>query len=156
MAAVTRQDAKELFIKTLEVRGCCTDKELLSLPEFHIGAHTHDLERILDELVDAYEIIAVEFQSETSLDIRTVYFPLGICVYEPGLRVKNKVLPNHVAQGLETLKKEGFVNDDMLEGVPRRKLIEFYDAILKYIVDNKEKKLTAKRAHKILKKVRHD
>jgi len=134
-------------VRTLDTRGCCTDRELASLPEFR----DQDVELLLEELVGNYEIIAVEFQHEANPEVvRTVYFPLGTCVYEPGLRVK-KGLPNTVLEGLHNLKERGIVNDDMLQNVPRHKLVEFHDAVKEHIVGGK--KLTAGEAARILKKV---
>lgn len=153
--AITMKDAKELVIKTLDTRGCCTDTELKSLPEFPCsggGDGIIDTELMFDELVSYYDIVAVDFCKEDEPnDIRTVYFPLGTVVYEPGLRVRGRVLPGLVMKGLKTLKERGIVNDDMLEDVPRQKLVEFYDAIHEQVVKNKS--LNAETAHQILKKV---
>jgi hypothetical protein len=154
MRAVTRQDAKELIIKTLDVRGCATDQELLLMPELCIGIGLScSIHTLLDELVDAYEIISVEFaKDDDPSTVRAVYFPLGTCVYEPGLRVKGKILPTFTAKGIKALKDRNIVNDDMLVGVSNDELIKFYDAIHTHVQQHKY--LNADEAKRILNKIR--
>lgn len=144
--------AKKQICKLLERRYAITDDELARIPEVkeQIGEH---LPNVIKELLAEERILFIEFSNERLPGtLRTIYFPAGTVIYEPGLSLKGRWLPDHVELFYKKLISKGILEIEFFEEMDYAKQIKFYDAVKGYCRKNQLvlRKITRSELYSIL------
>lgn len=155
MNPITVQQVKKLILKTLERRHAVTDRDLAQIPE--IAAMAKDqLPKLLDEMVDNKDIMFLEFLNDDKPGtVHTIYFPNGTAVFEPGLSIKHKVLPDVVHDFFMNMMKRGVIEQEFFDALDREGKINWYQAIHAFVqtVGSVPRKLNREETNNILKRL---
>lgn len=128
--------AKKQICKLLERRYAITEDELARIPEVkeQIGEYLPD---VIKELLSEERILFVEFSNDKLPGtLRTIYFPAGTVIYEPGLSLKGRWLPDHVELFYKKLISKGLLEIEFFEEMDHIQQIKFYDAVKDYCRKN--------------------
>lgn len=126
--------AKRLIIKTVERRNAVTERELLDIPEMAKLAKDKELKPMLAELCENKDIMFLEFVHEDKPGtVHTIYFPNGTVVYEPGLSVASRVMPDDIQDFFENMLRRSLVEQEFIDALDRNDKITYYEAIQAHI-----------------------
>lgn len=147
-----KQSAKKQICKLLERRSAIPDDELARIPEVkeQIGDH---LPEVIEELLAENKILFIEFaNAQAPSTIRTIYFPADTVIYEPGLSLKGRWLPDHVEAFYRKIITRGLFEIDFFEEMTLEKKMLFFDAVRDYCRKNQlvMRKITQAELYKIL------
>lgn len=152
MRPTTRQNVKRLILKTLSRRNAVTERELLQIPEIRQMAKD-EFPQVVKELVDGGEIMFMEFVHEDLPGtVHTLYFPARTVVYEPGLSVKDRILPDNVYEFMQKMLAKQVLEPEFVDGLTREGKIEYYEALCKHVQESGTK-LDAATARRILERL---
>jgi hypothetical protein len=151
MNPITIAQVKRLILKTLERRNAVTERDLLQIPELRqLGKDK--LPEILKGMVDSKDIMFLEFVHEDLPGtVHTLYFPIVTVVFEPGLTIKDRVIPDHIETFFQKMMARKVLEKEFVDGLNREGKIEYYEALHKYVQGGG--KLDAKTARTLLERL---
>lgn len=129
-------NVKKLIQKTLQRRNVVSEKDLAQIPEIReqVGDKLSD---VLSELVADGQIMFMEFAHESLPGtIHTIYFPIGTIVYEPGLSIKGRFLPDHIEEFYQRLLSKDILEKEFFDGMNYSDRMTYYDAMQEYCREN--------------------
>lgn len=135
MNSIHLANVKKLIRKTLERRNVVSEKDLQQIPEIReqVG---DNFQVVISEMVDEGQIMFMEFiHEDLPGTIHTIYFPVGTVVYEPGLSVKGRFLPDHVDEFYQRLLSKNILEKEFFDGLDYSDRMTYYEAMLDYCKD---------------------
>jgi hypothetical protein len=128
-------NVKKLICKTLGRRYAVTEDDLLQIPQVReqLGAPVEqNFYKVIAEMVRDKEIMFMEFtHADLPNTVRTIYLPVGTVVYEPGLSVKERFLPDAVDDFYRYLFKKDFLDKEFFEELSHSGKITLYEEVRK-------------------------